>query len=221
VILGSARHVQLFLTRLYVRALLSERHGGLNSPSVITIDAGNCSDIYQCISFARQYGLDIRNVLQRIIVSRSFTIYQLAHLIINELPNIIQKFNTKLVVISNLLKMFLEDPQLNANEAKVILREIANSIKKTSFLNNNSILFLISLPHHHNNNQSLTYCKTLFPRFDKYIEITIEKEADYCYSILDINAISNKSEKQQHHSNFSLREKDLMIVCNSWRLPVI
>ena len=54
--------------------------------------------------------------------------------------------------------MFLEDPQLNANEAKVILREIANSIKKTSFLNNNNnILFLISLPHYHNN-QSLTYC---------------------------------------------------------------
>jgi len=65
-------------------------------------------------------------------VTRSFTIYQLAHLIINELPNIVQKFNTKLVVISDLLKMFLEDPQLNDNEAKVILRDY--TLDKENFI---------------------------------------------------------------------------------------
>ena len=210
-VLGYTRYVQLFLTRLYVRSLLSERHGGLNSPNVITIDGGKCTDTYQCVSFARQYGLDIKNVLQRIIVSRPFTIYQLAHLVINELPNIVQKFNTKLVVISDLLKMFVEDPQLNANEAKVLLRQIRSSIRKTT-INNNRLLFLISLPYHHNHNQSLKY--NLFPLFDKHIEIT-KQDQETCYSISDIKMINNRSEKQQQqYSKFKLLETDLKIITN-------
>ena len=210
-VLGYTRYVQLFLTRLYVRSLLSERHGGLNSAIVITIDGGNCADIYQCVSFARQYGLDIKNVLQRIIVSRPFTIYQLAHLVINELPNIVRKFNTKLVVISDLLKMFVEDPQLNAKEAKMLLRQITSSIRNTSF-NNNRLLFLISLPYHYNHNQSLKY--NHFPLFDKHIEIT-KQDKETCYSVLDIKMINNRSEKQQQqHSKFKLLEKELIIITN-------
>jgi hypothetical protein len=46
-------------------------------------------DIYQYVSFARQYGLDIKKFLQTIVVSRMFTIYQLANTIIYELPKII------------------------------------------------------------------------------------------------------------------------------------
>ncbi len=110
-------------------------------------------------------------------MSRPFTIYQLAHLVVNELPEIVQKFNTKLVVISDLLKMFVEDPQLNANEAKVLM-QITSSIRKASF-NNNRSLFLISLPHHHNHNQSLKY--NLFRLFDKHIEIT-KQDQETCYS---------------------------------------
>jgi hypothetical protein len=48
---------------------------------VIFIDAGGgkSSDIYQCVNLARQYyGLDIKKVLQSIVVTRAFTIYQLA-----------------------------------------------------------------------------------------------------------------------------------------------
>src|ERR671911_2088875 len=58
------------VTRLCVRALIPRRHGGFGSPFVIFIDAGNCSDIYKCVSFIRQYGLDQQKTLDRIIVSR-------------------------------------------------------------------------------------------------------------------------------------------------------
>ena len=50
---------------------------------VIFIDAGggkSSSNIYQCVYFARQYGLDIKKVLRNIMVTRAFTIYQLADL---------------------------------------------------------------------------------------------------------------------------------------------
>ena len=60
--------------------MLSERHGGFGSPYVIIIDAGNSSDIYSSVNLARQYGLDLKDMLKRIVVSRPFTIYQLANL---------------------------------------------------------------------------------------------------------------------------------------------
>jgi RecA/RadA recombinase len=92
---------------------MSRRHGGFGSPSVIFIDAGNCSDIYQCVNFARQYGLDIQKVMDSIIVSRPFNIHQLTGLLIDELdPSVVtQRFDAKLVVISDLLKMFTPQQQ--------------------------------------------------------------------------------------------------------------
>jgi hypothetical protein len=47
------------------------------------------------VYFARQYELDIKKVLQSVTISRAFTIYQLADLIIYQLPKIIQQFNDK------------------------------------------------------------------------------------------------------------------------------
>jgi len=81
--------------RLVITALLPERHGGFGSPHVTIIDGGNQSDIYQCVDFARQYGLDIKDILRRILVSRAFTIYQLVDLITNELPKLVRRFDTK------------------------------------------------------------------------------------------------------------------------------
>jgi hypothetical protein len=131
------RHVNdTLLTRLCVRALMSRRHGGLGSPSVIFIDAGNCSDIYQCVNFARQYGLDIQKVLDSIIVSRPFNIHQLAGLLIDELdPAVVkERFGAKLIVISDLLKMFNQqhDSQIDPDEALWLLKEIATSIRRLS-----------------------------------------------------------------------------------------
>ena len=90
-IIGEQKYTQLLINRLCVHSLLPKRHGGtgLNYSKIIAIDAGNCTDVYQFVDFARQYGLAVKKVLQNIVVSRVFTIYQLAHLIIFELPKII------------------------------------------------------------------------------------------------------------------------------------
>ena len=42
------------------------------SPYVVIVDAGNSLDFYQFVEFIRQYGLDIKETLQRIVVSRDF-----------------------------------------------------------------------------------------------------------------------------------------------------
>ena len=79
---------------------MPKRYGGFgcSSPNVIVIDAaaGNGLDIYQYVNFARQHGLDIKKVLENTIITRAFTIYQLANIIIYELP---ESFNN---LMSNL-----------------------------------------------------------------------------------------------------------------------
>ena len=95
--MGEYKYTQLLIDRLCVHSLLPRRYGGIvdQTLKILVIDAGNRTDIYQLVDFARQYGLEIKKVLQSIVVSRVFTIYQLAHLIIYELPKSSNNFHLK------------------------------------------------------------------------------------------------------------------------------
>ena len=103
-VIGEQKYTQLLIDRLCVHSMLPKRQG---YSKIIVIDAGNCSDVYQIVNFAHQYGLDVKNVLQNIMVSRVFTIYQLAYLIIYELPRIIEQLSSdrknNVIVIYGLL----------------------------------------------------------------------------------------------------------------------
>ena len=180
-IMGTSRLTNLILTRICVSSLLPRRHGGLckrnlNS-NVFILDAGNSTDAYQFVDFIKQYGLDIKKTLQKIIVSRVFTIYQLIHFLVYELSKIIRKYNINLVVIPDLLEMFIQDPQLHMKEAKSLIREIAAALRNISVVNNNNnynVLLLASLPS--NNELSspildVTH-RIFFSLFNKEIEIT-------------------------------------------------
>jgi hypothetical protein len=164
-------YAQTLLTRLCVRALMSRRHGGFGSPSVIFIDAGNCSDIYQCVNFARQYGLDTQKVLDSIIVSRPFTIHQLAGLLIYELESVaVQRSGTKLVVVSNILKMFSQetsDPQLDYDEGRWLLIEIVKSLQRISA----QTVVVISVNNTNINNNYSSQYQNLLPHCDDWIDI--------------------------------------------------
>jgi len=167
-------HSKILIERLCVNALLSERHGGFGSSNVIIIDAGNSSDIYNYVNFARQYGLDIKDILKRIIVSRPFTIYQLANLVTCELPNVVRKFETKIIFISDILRMFLEDPSVRIGEGLPIIKEIMNSLRKLS-----DISVIVSFIC----TSSSPYYQTLLARFDKYIQITNAEFDDRVFEV--------------------------------------
>lgn len=182
-IMGISRVTNLMLTRICVFSLLPKRHGGLckrnlNS-NVFILDAGNSTDVYQFVDFMKQYGLDIKKTLQKIIVSRVFTIYQLTHFLVYELAKIIHKYNISLVVIPDPLKMFIQDPQLNMKEAKSLIREIAAALRKISVMNNNNnysnnVLLLASLPSNNELSSPILDImhKIFFSLFNKEIEIT-------------------------------------------------
>lgn len=92
-----------FIPKLCVKGLMPHHYGGLESPNVIIIDGGiNEIDFYRIVEQSQELGVNIDLVLDGIILSRSFTINQLAHTIIFELPKWIQKYKSKLVVITNI-----------------------------------------------------------------------------------------------------------------------
>jgi hypothetical protein len=189
-------HSKILIERLCISALLSERHGGFGSPNVIIIDAGNSSDIYSYVNFARQYGLDIRDILKRIIVSRPFTIYQLANLVTYELPNVVRKFDTKIILILDILRMFLEDPQVRIGEALPIIKEITNSLRK--FSSDTSVIVSF------NRTPPSPYYQTLLTRFDKCIQITSDEFDDRLFA--EVNC------RKKEDSEIRLQQLDLEII---------
>ena len=187
---------KILLERLCIRALLSERHGGFGSRYVIIIDAGNCSDIYSAVNFACQYGLDLKDTLKRIVVSRPFTIYQLANLVTCELPKAVQKFDTKTIIISDMLCMFLQDSQTRIKEARPIIKEIINSLRRIS--NNASVIvsFNYTLPSE--------YYQMLIPYFDKCIHITNDDDNSLIVEVTHYKKKDNRIIRRLQQSDLEI-----------------
>ena len=96
-------------------------------------------------------------------------------MIINQLPKVIQQYDAKIVVVSDLLDMFVRDPQFEANEATYLINEIINSITKSIALED--VLVVGSSPsrnspsNHNNIKPCISYNKMIRTRFDKSIKI--------------------------------------------------
>ena len=92
---------------------------------------------------------------------------------------VIQRYGAKMIVVSDLLAMFISDPQIEANEATYLINEIVNSITKS--ITSEVVLVAMSLPyehsgayhHHHSAKPFMSYNKTIFPRFDKFSLIAL------------------------------------------------
>jgi hypothetical protein len=206
-IIGDGAHANIFVTRLCVRALMPSRHGGFESPAIVFIDAGNSFAAYQCGKFARQYGLDIRSVLERIKISRPFTPHQLAGLIIRELPSAVQRVDAEVVVISDLLKMLVQDPQVDEEEARWLLKEILRSIRRRMLAHAAVVLSLHTPPS--------CYDGMVLPLFKNSIEIS--KEEDCAGKQLAVVVNTDKQQQSKSRSRLLLPERDLQIVSSAAR----
>ncbi len=211
-VVGNKKYTNMIVTRLCIRALMSKRVGGFDAPNIIIIDGGNSLDFYLFVNFARQYGLDTKSILQQIIVSRAFTVYQLTDLIITELPKIIQHYNSNMVVISNFLEMFLREPRLDINETEYLIREIKHSLTKTKILQN----VLIMMSWNYNVQQFCRYNNILSSIFEKRIEI-IDKNKNKNKNKtglveLFISTYNNCTNKGIKRSQILLEEQDLKTV---------
>ena len=153
----SGIQTQKIIERICVRAQLPSRYGGLNS-KVLLIDGANSSDLYQCVDFAQQYGLNINKILDGVLSSRAFTVYQLANTIIEELPLIIKEYGVKIVIITNLLNYFTNDLHLDTNEMKMILQKI---IKTLNDIQDCMLIVSLGMPSQYDYLFSKTFSRTI------------------------------------------------------------
>jgi hypothetical protein len=213
-IVGISELMNILLTRIGVCCLLPRRSCGFipnescNS-NVLVIDAGNSIDVYQYVEFARQYGLDTTQVLQRVVVTRVFTLYQLVHLIVYNLPKMIHKFNAKLILIPDLFDMFSQD-QIDIKEAKLLIKEIMDAIFKLSRKNN--VLFITSILLNKLLSISDLYYKTLLPLFNKSIEIIQSKSSERI--TMKINESKHVTNYVTINRKYVISKRDLLIVSN-------
>jgi hypothetical protein len=134
-------------------------NGGLNSTAVF-IDAGNSFDPYFVASLARQHFRDPAEALDKVIISRAFTCYELANLL-SDLPSILDTYEAGLVVISDIFTPFNED--IKRGEAEAITYHLKRRI--TELCSSRKIVCIATCCHRNGVLEPL-----IFPQADVKVE---------------------------------------------------
>ena len=117
-----------FVCDTIVRGILPKRHNGLESPTVYVLVTDNKFDFYNITEIADKKYKILDRALKNVIVRRIFTIYQLAHFLIKELEKDLEKYKSKLVVITG--DFFLSDPQITKEDKDWLYPQMIQAIKK-------------------------------------------------------------------------------------------
>jgi hypothetical protein len=135
---------------LCVRAQLPNQLGGLGT-DVVFVDGGNTFKLYQISRIAQLHQLDPRQVLKRIYISRAFTAYQLTSIILKKLKETVNKYNAKLVVISDISGLYL-DKDVKPREAKRIFSQIIAYL--STFAEENQLIMIATYLSHYCSKQN-------------------------------------------------------------------
>ena len=120
---------------------MPKRHKGLESPTVFALVTDNKFDFYNITEIADKKYRILDSALKRIIIQRIFTIHQLAHFLIKELDKDLEKYKSKLVVITG--DFFISDSQITKEDKDWLYPQMIQAIKKLLQI----LLFLSFLLH--------------------------------------------------------------------------
>jgi hypothetical protein len=95
----------------------------------IYIDAGMRANPYQIARYARLLELDQGEVLQNVLVSRAFTVYQLSTILQDLLEPMIQSHGPRTLLIGMLPALY-HDPELSRREALTLLLQDLRKIQQ-------------------------------------------------------------------------------------------
>jgi hypothetical protein len=121
---------------LSVRSQLPAEEGGLGS-TVIWLDGGNTFNPYSITEFSKGLGLDPERVLKGIYLSRAFTCYQMSSLVLEKLWGGVERFRSRLVVISDLPFLYTGSDIPGKGAAKAfepVIEELRSSPKRKKVL---------------------------------------------------------------------------------------
>jgi hypothetical protein len=111
---------------LSVRSQLPLECGGLESPTVF-VDGGNSFSPYSVAEIARGCGLDSKEVLEKIYVSRAFTAYQLSSLVLEKLCPVLRRTKARLLIVSDISSLFL-DRDVSKTEARELFMKVCSKL---------------------------------------------------------------------------------------------
>ena len=86
----------------------------------IYVDGGMCADPYRIARYARIAELNQQEVLQNVVMSRAFTVYQLSSILQELLEPMILKRNPRTLLIGMLPALYL-DSEIPVREAQIVL----------------------------------------------------------------------------------------------------
>ena len=143
VLRGSSTILSLSML-LCVRAQLPYQLGGLET-NVVFLDGGNTFRLYDISYIAQIHELDPKKILERIFISRTFTAYQMTSLILDKLQATVERYNSKLVIISDIARVYL-DKDVPKREAKDVFNQL--TVYLSNFAKENRVIVVATyLPH--------------------------------------------------------------------------
>lgn len=180
---------------LCVRAQLPYQLGGLET-NVVFVDCGNTFRLYHVSRIAQRHKLDPREVLERIFISRAFTAYQVTSLILDELQNATQKFDSKLVMISDIAGLYL-DKDVPKKEARGVFNQL--TVHLSNFARENHVIVLATYLPHHPSKRNLFFKATVCGRANVVVSATQSKHGQQFalekHPFLSLGKINFPSEK--------------------------
>ena len=97
--------------------------------SVVYIDGGMCADPYRISDYARKMQVSQKEVLEHVLISRAFTVYQLTTLIQDRLETTITRYKPLTLIIGRFPILYL-DSDVPSKEAQTLLRSNLHKIRE-------------------------------------------------------------------------------------------
>jgi len=152
---------------LSVRAQLPFQLGGLET-NVIFVDGGNTFRLYEVTRIAQLHQLNPKQVLKRIYISRAFTAYQMTSIILEKLKEIVEKFSSKLVIISDIAGLYL-DRDVPTGEAKDVFNQL--TLHLSGLAEENQLIILATYPPHYRSRRNAFFQAALCGRANVVISV--------------------------------------------------
>ncbi len=129
VLLKGSKTATLLAERYCLRAQLPEELGGLAGRAYF-LDGGNSFDVYQFTSMAREHQLDLDSALNKLVITRAFTAYELLQLVSKDAVDVFDAYSPRLLAVSDAFGLLGQD--IDADEGIRIMHGVGRAIRKIS-----------------------------------------------------------------------------------------
>jgi hypothetical protein len=190
-VLHGSSSVASLASLLCVRAQLPVQLGGLGS-NVVFVDGGNAFQRDHTARLARLHGLDPKQVLKRICISRAFTAYQMTALVLEKLKETVKRYDAKLVVISDIAGFFL-DKDIAETEACRVYSQVVAYLQ--NFAKEKQIILVATYPPHQDSRRNTFFHEVTCGRANTVIslrqtsyerEFILEKHPRYVFGVAEL-----------------------------------